>query len=128
MHKRLQIYNTETLIVEESIHVIFDDKLDFEKSKLVDKLADVEITYSESEGTAAEVQEVKESENDQPEVSNVQTPPKILRQTLSYFEEQILGDNTEPVRTRSHFKPPKEMLLSLVSMIEPISTDEALLD
>lgn len=38
------IYNTETRIVDESIHVKFDDKLDLEKSKLVDKFADLEIS------------------------------------------------------------------------------------
>ena len=44
------MYNTETLIVEESIYVRFDDKLDPKKSKLVENFADLEITFSDSKG------------------------------------------------------------------------------
>ena len=89
----------------------------------------MEITFWESEGTTAKVQEeVKELENDQPEVSNVQTPPKRLRQSLLHSEEQILGDKIKPVQTKFHFKPPEEMLLSMVSMVKPVSTYKALFD
>ena len=44
--KGYRVNNTEILIVEESINFRFYDKIDFEKSKLVDKLANMEITYS----------------------------------------------------------------------------------
>ena len=40
--------------MEESIHVRFDDKLDSEKSKLVEKLTDLKITFSESDEKASE--------------------------------------------------------------------------
>ena len=39
-----------------------------------------------------------------------------------------MGDKSEPVRTRSSFKPSEETLLGLVSLIEPTSVDETLLD
>lgn len=44
--KGYQIYNMETRIMEESIHVRFDYKLDPEKSKIVEKFANLEITFS----------------------------------------------------------------------------------
>lgn len=47
--KGCRVYNTEIQIVEESIHVKFDDNLDFEKSKQVKKFADLEIIYSNYE-------------------------------------------------------------------------------
>lgn len=39
-----------------------------------------------------------------------------------------MGDKSEPVRTRSSFKPSKESLLGLVSLIEPTSLDKELQD
>src|ERR1044072_4189325 len=39
-----------------------------------------------------------------------------------------MGNKDAPVRTRSAFIPSEENLLSLVSLIEPTSIDEALLD
>lgn len=38
-----------------------------------------------------------------------------------------MGDKSEPIRIKSSFKPSKEMLLGLVSLIEPTSINEALL-
>ena len=57
---------------EESIYVRFDDKLNSEKSKLVDKLAGVKITLSESKGNRAafKVQEARRSKDVQSEASN----------------------------------------------------------
>ena len=57
-------------------------------------------------------------------------PPqqKKSRITTSHPEELILGDKEAPVRTKSAFKPSEEMLLGLVSLIEPTSIEEALLD
>lgn len=54
--KGYRVYNTETRVVEESIHVRFDDKLDSKKSNLVEKFIDVEITYS---GSARKLQKQK---------------------------------------------------------------------
>lgn len=39
-----------------------------------------------------------------------------------------MGEKYKPVRNRSSFKPFEETLLGLVSMIEPVSIDEVLLD
>jgi hypothetical protein len=47
--KGYRVYNTETKIVEESVHVIFDDKLNPKKSKLVEKLANLDISLAGSD-------------------------------------------------------------------------------
>jgi hypothetical protein len=52
--KGYRVYNTETKIVEKSIHVRFDDKLDLEQSKLVDQFTDLEITYTRAEDNDSE--------------------------------------------------------------------------
>lgn len=43
--------------MEELIHARFDDKLDLEKSKLVDNFADLEIVYSDSKGREYELKD-----------------------------------------------------------------------
>ena len=125
--KGYRVYNTETQIVGESIHVRFDDNLDFKKSKLVEKFVDLEFTYSGSEGKTLEA-EAKDSEAPQQEVVEAHTPLRRHRQNISHSEELIMGDKSEPVRTRSSSKPSKETLWGLVSLIEPTSIDEVLLD
>src|ERR1044072_2155472 len=64
--KGYRIYNKESQIVEESIHVRFDDKLDSDKSKLVDKFADLEITFPET-GEKNKAPEAEEPEVHDPE-------------------------------------------------------------
>src|SRR5580765_7828591 len=131
--KGYKIYNKETLIVEESIHVRFDDKLDSDKSKLVEKFADLEIAFPEP-GDKGKSPEAEESDVQEPEASTSegaasdQFLPKRNRARESHPEELILGSKDAPVRTRSAFRPSEENHLSLVSLIEPTSVDEALLD
>src|ERR1044072_2860944 len=131
--KGYRIYNIETLVVEESIHVRFDDKLDSDKSKLVEKFADLEITFLEP-GDKDKTLEAKESEAQNQEASTSeaaasdQSIPRRNRARTSHPEELILGSRDAPVRTRSAFRPSEENHLSLVSLIEPTSVDEALLD
>ena len=107
------VYNTETHIVEESIHVKFDDKLDFEKSKLVEKFIDLEITYSSSEGKNSKVEEpeAKDFEAPKREVVKAQNHLRRHKQRSSHSEELIMGDKSEPVKTRSSFKFSEESLL-----------------
>lgn len=52
--KGYKVYNTATRIIEESIHVKYGDKLDSEKSKYVEKFADLEIIYLNSEDKDSE--------------------------------------------------------------------------
>ena len=48
-----RVYNTETQIVEESISVRFDDKLDSEKSKQNEVFAGIEIEFAGSEDNSS---------------------------------------------------------------------------
>lgn len=52
--KGYRVYNTETNIVEEEIHVKADDMIVPEMSKLDEKLAGLKIIYSNSEGVQLE--------------------------------------------------------------------------
>ncbi|XP_050888947.1 uncharacterized protein LOC127094126 [Lathyrus oleraceus] len=109
------IFNTETRIVEESIHVRLDDKLYPEKSKLVEKFADMKINFSESEDKDSEGKskdaEAKDSEATQPEATIGSTHQKKSILKASHSEELILGVKDASVRTRSSFKPFEETLL-----------------
>ena len=103
--------------MEKSIHVRFDDKLDNEKSKMCEKLADVTITFTAAK---EEIQEDKESEappfDDVDSYSN-KTQPRKNRITSSHPEDLILGSKDALVRTRLTLKPSDEVLLGLVSLI-----------
>lgn len=111
--------------MQESIHVTFDDTLGPEKSKLAEKFVDLKITFTGYENKKSEV---KDSEGAPSEATNILTPLKKFKQRVAHYETLIIGDKTEPDRTRSSFKPSKETLLGLVSIIEPISVDDALLE
>src|SRR3954467_6906494 len=55
--KGYKVYNTETLIVEESINIIFDDKLGLEKPKQFENFAFIEISNSDAEEPRSKVSE-----------------------------------------------------------------------
>lgn len=52
--KDYKMYNIETNIIEESINVKFDNKLDPEKSKLDENCAYLKMTYSNTKGVQPE--------------------------------------------------------------------------
>ena len=95
---------------------------------MCEKLADVTITFTEPK---EKIKEDKESEaplyDDVDSPSN-QPQPKKNKITSSHPEDLILGSKDALVRTRSTLKPSDEVLLGLVSLIEPTSIEEALLD
>ena len=49
------VYNTKTQIVEESISVRFDDKLDPQKSKQNESFVDIKVEFTGAEGNSSEV-------------------------------------------------------------------------
>jgi hypothetical protein len=81
------VYNIGTLIVEEAIHIRFDDKLDSEKSKLVENLVELEITLAGSEEKAKESEEAEKGTSETPEVTLNQ---KRSRTRHNVSEELIL--------------------------------------
>lgn len=82
------MYNTEIQIVEESIRVKFDDKLESEKSKLVHKFADLEISYPNSEDKSYKdaQQEVEPSE---PKVVDTSKSLRKFKQRSLHLEDLI---------------------------------------
>ena len=104
---------------------MLDLMIDPEKSKLVEKLADLEITLAGSDETT---KALEEAEKQSPEATEISTIQKRLRNHPNISEELILGNKDEPIRTRSTFKTSEENPLGLVSLIEPNSCNEALQD
>jgi hypothetical protein len=132
--KGYRVYNTETLSVEESIKVRFDDKLGLQKSKQGESFADIEVQIAgtevrTSENKSSEIQ--PNSKEDSTNVTATSEEPIQKRQSrssLAHPEDNILGKKDDPIRTRSTFRSSEESLMGLVSLIEPTSIDEALLD
>lgn len=81
----------------------------------------MEITYSGSEGKTSKAKDVEEKYSKYPKLESVeaQTPLRKHKQRSSHSEELILGDKSEPVRTRSSFKSYEETLLGLVFLTKP---------
>src|ERR1044072_3738834 len=126
--KGYRIYNKESQIVEESIHVRFDDKLESDKSKLVEKFGDLKITAHDSEPLDHAPEDEEPAEDSTEAVASEPDSRKGSRVRASHSEDLILGSKDAPVRTRSAFRTSEVNPLSLVSLIEPTSVDEALLD
>lgn len=130
--KGFKVYNIETKIVEDSIHVKFDDKHDSEESKQVEKFTDLEIIYSNSECKNSEDKDFGSSQHEtdqsEPEPADTPTPQRNYKQIFSHPEDLILGDNTNFMRTKSSFRKDEEMFLGLVSVTELTSIDEVMLD
>src|SRR3954471_12844992 len=127
--KGYRVYNTETLIVEESINIKFDDKLGLEKPKQFENFADIEVCDSEAEeprSKASEDQVAASLENLR--ISEEPAVRRSSRLTSAQSEDVIPGKKEDPIRTRSFFKNNVECQLGLVSLIEPTSVDQALED
>ncbi|XP_050914653.1 uncharacterized protein LOC127129537 [Lathyrus oleraceus] len=105
-------------IIEKDISTL--KRIDPEKSKIDEKLANMKITYSKSQGVQLET---KHSVPEAIEISkyvDTPIPQKKHRQRTSHFEELILGDKSEPIRTRSSFRfqlDPRESHLTVVKII-----------
>ena len=53
---------------------------------------------------------------------------RLSGSSLAHPEDKILGKKEDPIRTRSTFRNSEEYLMGLVSLIEPTSIDNTLLD
>ena len=129
-----KVYNTETQIVEESISVRFDDKLDPQKSKQNESFADIEVEFTGAEDNTSEVPNRDTPTTSEGNVISVPVPSvdqiqeKLSRSSIAHPEHKILGKKDDPIRTRSTFRNSEESLMGLVSLIEPKTIDEALMD
>ena len=139
--KAYRVYNSETLCVEESMHVKFDDKeLEDKTSKQGESFAEIQVPeatpepdqIAESEDSpeaepTSEAQDETASDEAQ-DGSHQEDPPRnTFKHKSSHPEELIIGNKDSPRRTRSHFRQ-EESMIGLISMIEPTTVDEALSD
>ena len=67
------------------------------------------------------------SEEAQDDSQQVIQSKNSFKYKSSHPEDRIIGTKESPRRTRSHFRP-EESALGLLSMIEPTTVDEALVD
>ena len=139
--KAYRVYNSETLCVEESMHVKFDDKeLEDKTSKQGESFAEIQVPeatpepdqIAESEDSpeaepTSEAQDETASDEAQDGSHQADPPRNTFKHKSSHPEELIIGNKDSPRRTRSHFRQ-EESMIGLISMIEPTTVDEALSD
>ncbi len=139
--KAYRVYNSETLCVEESMHVKFDDKeLEDKTSKQDESFAEIQVPevtpepdqIAESEDSpegepTSEAQDETASDEAQDDSHQEDPPRNTFKHKSSHPEELIIGNKDSPRRTRSHFRQ-VESMIGLISMIEPTTVDEALSD
>src|SRR4051812_44570292 len=137
--KGYRVCNTETLIVEESINIRFDDKLGLEKPKQFENFADFDIDISkavEPRSKAAEAGSlISNGSEDQVAASlenlRISKEPTVRRSprlASVHSEDVILGKKDDPIRTRAFLKNNAECQLGLVSLIKLTSVYQAIED
>jgi len=133
------VYNSETLCVEESMHVKFDDKESGNETPEQDEsFVDIQVLEdtsepdqtSESEDSpkadpTLEAQKEVASDVAQDSSQQANQSKNTFKYKSSHPEDQIIGNKESPTRTRSHFRQ-EESMIGLLSMIEPTTVDEAL--
>jgi len=132
------VYNSETLCVEESMHVKFDDKEPgSETLEQNESFADIKATEDTSEPDQTEESEDSpeaeptseaqdEVASDEAQDGSQQTnqSKNTFKYKSSHPEDQIIGNKDSFRRTRSYFR--QESMIGLLSVIEPATVDEAL--
>ncbi|KAH9657810.1 Integrase catalytic domain-containing protein [Citrus sinensis] len=127
--KAYRVYNKRTLVVEESMHVTFDESNPSSAEKgVVNDDADGELQEESSkenqENAPQENQEDRQEEQTNMELEqqegSSQTPPKEWRYVSSHPKDLILGDPSKGITTRSSLRNTCEHA-SFISQIEPKS-------
>jgi len=135
------VYNSETLCVEESMHVKFDEKepgnetpeqdesfadiQDFEDTPKPDQTSEFE--DSPEAVPTPEAQEEVASDVAQDGSQQADQSKNTFKYKSAHPEDQIIGNKESPRRTRSHFRQ-EESLIGLLLVIEPTTVNEALSD
>ncbi|KAH9743963.1 Integrase catalytic domain-containing protein [Citrus sinensis] len=124
--KAYRVYNKRTLVVEESMHVTFDESNPSSTKKvIVDSDADEELQKESSKDNQKDASHGNQDE--QHEETNVeqnegtsQSLPKGWRHVSSHPKDLILGDPSSSITTRSSFRNTCEHT-GFISQIEPKS-------
>jgi len=135
------VYNSETLCVEESMHVKLDEKepgnetpeqvesfadiQDFEDTPELDQIDESEV--SPEVVPTPEAQEEVVSDVTQDGSQQADQSKTTFNYKSSHPEDKIIGNKESLRRTRSYFRP-GEFMIGLLSVIEPTTVDEALSD
>jgi len=135
------VYNSETLCVEESMHVKFDDKEPgYETPEQHESFPDIQVPEDTSEpdqnsesedsleaDSTPEAQDEVASDVAQGGSQQANQSKNTFKYKSSHPEDQIIGNKESPRRTRSLFRQ-EESMIGLLSVIEPNNVDEALSD
>ena len=139
--KAYKVYNSETLCVEESMHVKFDDKEPRGKTPEQDEsFAEIQVPedtpepdqIAESEDSpeaelTSEARDEVASDEAQDGSQQADQSKNTFKYKSSHPEDQIIGNKERPRRTRSYFRQ-EESMIGLLSVIEPATVDEVLSD
>ncbi|KAH9792467.1 hypothetical protein KPL71_004134 [Citrus sinensis] len=129
--KAYRVYNKRTLVVEESMHVTFDESNPFSPKKVV---VDDDAGEEEQEEEASNDNQedaphgIQEEHHEEPNVEQnegtSQTLPKEWRYVSSHPKDVILGDPSRGITTRSSLRNTCEHN-AFISQIEPKSFEDA---
>jgi hypothetical protein len=139
--KAYRVYNSETLCVEESMHVKFDDKEPGSKTPEQDEsVAEIQVPedtpepdqiaefeYSPEAEPTSEAQDEVAFDEAQDGSQQAGQSKNTFKYKSSHPDDQIIRNKESPRRSRSYFRQ-EESMIGLLSMIEPVTVDEALLD
>ncbi|KAH9770027.1 Integrase catalytic domain-containing protein [Citrus sinensis] len=128
--KTYRVYNKRTLVVEESMHVTFDESNPSYAEKIVvDNDVDEELQKESSKDNHRDAPH--ENQEEQHEKTNAeqnydisQSLPKEWRYVSSHPKDLILGDHSSGITTRSSFRNTCEHA-AFISQIEPKSFADA---
>jgi len=124
--KAYKVYNSETLYVEESMHVKFDDKESGKETREQgESFADIQVPEDTSEPDQTPEAEPTPEAQDGSQKAN--QSKNTFKYKSSHPKDQIIGNKDSPRRTRSYFRQ-EESMIGLLSVIEPTTVDEVLLD
>ena len=130
--KAYRVFNKKTLVVEESIHIVFDESLATGSEKIDDE-EDTNIIEKDLEKLNIEVssdheQEAKDNESHKDDdINNDHNDidlPRDWRYAHSHPKDLIIGDPSQGIRTRSYMRNISNHL-AFVSQIEPKTIEEA---
>jgi len=122
--KAYRVYNSETLCVEESMHVKFDDKEPGSETPEQDEsCADIQVTEDTPEPDQTSDSEVSLEAEPTSEAQDEVASDEA--QDGSHPKDQIIGNKDSPKRTRSYFRQ-EESMIGLLSV--SLSDDESLSD
>ena len=125
LSKAYRVFNKSSLVVEESVHVVFDESI-VKPKDVNEEEEEVDIPIENLDiNEQGKDDEVKENPQEVEEIEPIDPSlPRNWKYAQSHPKDQIIGDPSQGVRTRSNFKNVNNYL-AFVSQIEPKIFKEA---